>query len=283
MTARLLEFQPLMGLINQSTPYRIKVPTREALNEYYPVRDSESYQTWNERLNPAKWPVVELDPTQMSLMSSTMKANQRILQRSWKLGEIRWILNQSKLVTKIALESRVKDQELGIGTAVSSYSLDPPEEIAHLIVSNRACCTSDEDLEGHDDIPVENPILMAATDVRLSSSNALRHSVVELAHSVSNLDRQQARKPQSELHPIPYLLTNQVVFSTHEPCLLCSMALLHSRIKHLFFLIPSPGSGGCGSVYNIHEQEGLNHKFFVWRLKIPHSSTRSLVNNFFDA
>lgn len=83
-----------------------------------------------------------------------------------------------------------------------------------------------------------------------------------------------------------YLLTNLTLFTTHEPCILCSMALVHSRVRAVYFVYPSPGSGGwCGDVgggaggkrgsgvpgqeqggpYAIHEQPGLNHRFDVWR------------------
>lgn len=55
------------------------------------------------------------------------------------------------------------------------------------------------------------------------------------------------------------------VFISHEPCLVCAMALLHSRISVLYYIKKSEGSGGCGSVYGVHEDGSLNHKFEVWR------------------
>lgn len=55
------------------------------------------------------------------------------------------------------------------------------------------------------------------------------------------------------------------VFISHEPCLLCAMSLLHSRISQLYFIKSSNGSGGCGSVYSVHEDGGLNHRFEVWQ------------------
>lgn len=54
---------------------------------------------------------------------------------------------------------------------------------------------------------------------------------------------------------------------SHEPCLLCSMSLLHSRVRELYYVRKSPGGGGCGSTYSVHENEGLNHKFEVWQWK----------------
>lgn len=45
---------------------------------------------------------------------------------------------------------------------------------------------------------------------------------------------------------------------------MCSMSLLHSRIAHVYYVKRSPGSGGCGSVMDVHEEGGLNHRFEVW-------------------
>lgn len=66
---------------------------------------------------------------------------------------------------------------------------------------------------------------------------------------------------------MPYLLTRMTLFTTHEPCLLCSMALLHSRVQYIIYAVESAGAGGCGSIYDVHEDEGLNHKFEVWHWK----------------
>lgn len=42
------------------------------------------------------------------------------------------------------------------------------------------------------------------------------------------------------------------------------MSLLHSRIKELYYVRKAPGSGGCGSLYRVHEDGGLNHRYEVW-------------------
>ncbi|KAA1139310.1 adenosine deaminase, tRNA-specific 3 [Puccinia graminis f. sp. tritici] len=267
LTAR-LQTHPILGdLAAKSTPYRIRVPTKRALyEEHYRRHVVEERGMMMMMKNAGGWPMVELDESALSkMMTSTMQANQRILQRRWTVAEVGWLLTQAKLVAQLALTSKLEAHEIGVGAAVSTYSLDPPEELAHL--------PRDQ---------VSNPILSASVDRRKSSSNRLRHAVVELTTTVSAQDLIHPRSPETALHPIPYLLTNQIVFLSHEPCLLCSMALLHSRIKHLFFLAPSPRSGGCGSVYNVHEQDGLNHKFFAWKLRFPEPLS-PLLNTFFDA
>ena len=46
----------------------------------------------------------------------------------------------------------------------------------------------------------------------------------------------------------------------------CSMALLHSRIRRLFFESPNKISGGLSGVFSLHTDEGLNHHFEVYRV-----------------
>ncbi|RUP44314.1 cytidine deaminase-like protein [Jimgerdemannia flammicorona] len=62
-----------------------------------------------------------------------------------------------------------------------------------------------------------------------------------------------------------YLCTGYDLYVSHEPCVMCAMALVHSRISRVFYALPTPGSGGLGSVYKIHSHSGLNHHYKVFR------------------
>lgn len=108
-------------------------------------------------------------------------------------------------------------------------------------------------------------VLASSTDERCKSQNPLEHSVMVLLRHVAKMDLEDRRPPG--LVNSDYLLTGLTVFMSHEPCLLCSMALLHSRIATLIYARPTPGAGGCGTKYALHEQKGTNHKFEVWRVK----------------
>ena len=44
----------------------------------------------------------------------------------------------------------------------------------------------------------------------------------------------------------------------------CSMALVHSRIGRVFYGCSDPATGGLGSQYKIHTQQGINHHFEVY-------------------
>ncbi|GAA5992085.1 hypothetical protein JCM11641_002534 [Rhodosporidiobolus odoratus] len=113
------------------------------------------------------------------------------------------------------------------------------------------------------------PITLVNTfDTRKSTGNTLAHAACNAIDAVGILDLHDGRPELARFSPDaadpPYLLTGLSVFMSHEPCLLCAMSLLHSRIKSLYFMKPAPGAGGCGSLYNVHEDGGLNHRFEVW-------------------
>lgn len=54
------------------------------------------------------------------------------------------------------------------------------------------------------------------------------------------------------------------IYVTAEPCLMCTGAIISSRLKRIFFGIFDPKFGACGSVYNIAQEGKLNHKVEVF-------------------
>jgi len=61
----------------------------------------------------------------------------------------------------------------------------------------------------------------------------------------------------------PYLCTGYDVYLSHEPCHLCSMALIHMRTRRVFYSLPTR-DGALGSCDKIHTLEGLNHRYEVF-------------------
>jgi tRNA-specific adenosine deaminase 3 len=113
-----------------------------------------------------------------------------------------------------------------------------------------------------------------AHDTRNSTAHPLRHAAINLVRQFADF---HASKP-SITAPLPatetlfenalangtnYLLTSLTLFTTHEPCLMCSMALLHSRVKEIFYLIPMEKTGGCGGLACLPKLEGVNHRFGI--------------------
>ena len=58
-------------------------------------------------------------------------------------------------------------------------------------------------------------------------------------------------------------LSGVKLYVTLEPCLMCAGAIYQSRIPHVIFGATDPKAGACGSLYKIHEDTRLNHRFLV--------------------
>lgn len=56
-------------------------------------------------------------------------------------------------------------------------------------------------------------------------------------------------------------LSDATVYSTLEPCIMCTGALLHARIKRLVFGAFDPKFGAVVSLYNLGSDPRLNHRF----------------------
>lgn len=94
----------------------------------------------------------------------------------------------------------------------------------------------------------------------------LRHSVMQAIEMIARLEKEKRKtiSPIQKEHT-SYLCHNLVVYTTHEPCVMCCMALTHSRIERLVYIKDSPISGGLESNYQIGDRDGLNWKFEIWK------------------
>lgn len=62
----------------------------------------------------------------------------------------------------------------------------------------------------------------------------------------------------------PYLCTGYDIYLSKEPCLMCSMALVHSRAKRIFFCKQNTANGALMSKIKLHTINELNHHFEVF-------------------
>ncbi|XP_010878107.2 probable inactive tRNA-specific adenosine deaminase-like protein 3 [Esox lucius] len=62
----------------------------------------------------------------------------------------------------------------------------------------------------------------------------------------------------------PYICTAYDLYVTREPCVMCAMALVHSRIGRVFYGTASI-DGAFGTKFKIHAKKDLNHRFQVFQ------------------
>lgn len=55
------------------------------------------------------------------------------------------------------------------------------------------------------------------------------------------------------------------LYVTLEPCLMCGGAIYQSRIVNLYFGASDPKSGAFGSLYNLSEDDRLNHRVTTYK------------------
>ncbi|WKA11809.1 hypothetical protein VitviT2T_029271 [Vitis vinifera] len=67
----------------------------------------------------------------------------------------------------------------------------------------------------------------------------------------------------------PYLCTGYDIYLVWEPCAMCAMALVHQRIRRIFYAFPNPNAGALGSVHRLQGEKSLNHHYAVFRVSLP--------------
>jgi len=71
------------------------------------------------------------------------------------------------------------------------------------------------------------------------------------------------------------------IYVTLEPCLMCTGAIISSRIPELYFAAFDPKFGACGSLYNIAEEGKYNHTVKVFS-GIMAEESKTLLKDFFE-
>jgi tRNA-specific adenosine deaminase 3 len=122
-----------------------------------------------------------------------------------------------------------------------------------------------------------------------SSQSSLSHCCINVINAVAELQSLNAKDEQythqkrttiivpSDPKPIEYLCTGCTAILVREPCIMCSMALLHSRIACVIYAIPNESQGGLGSRFSIHCETRLNHHFHVYKGLLAEEVAKTMV------
>lgn len=108
----------------------------------------------------------------------------------------------------------------------------------------------------NNEVPVGAIVVLDGVVVGRGSNSPI-HMCDPSAHAEILALREAARRIGN------YRLVNADLYVTLEPCAMCSGALVHSRIRHLYFGATEGKSGAVSSHLQLLDQPCMNHKIGV--------------------
>ncbi len=77
-----------------------------------------------------------------------------------------------------------------------------------------------------------------------------------------------------------YRLSDCDMYVTLEPCAMCAGAIVHARIRNLYFATPDPKTGACGTVIDLVSNNTTGHRVQV-KSGIHADQARVQIQSFF--
>lgn len=97
-------------------------------------------------------------------------------------------------------------------------------------------------------VSADNQLIAIAHNQPISTHNATAHAEIEVLKKAG-----QARQN--------YRLPDTTLYVTLEPCPMCAGAIVHARVGRVVFAAKDFRAGACGTVFNLHDNAKLNHRF----------------------
>ena len=125
------------------------------------------------------------------------------------------------------------------------------------------------------EVPVGALLISQSGEILAKDHNRCISHSDPTAHAEILVIRQAAKKVKN------YRLNGITMIVTIEPCLMCMGAIINARLDTLVFGSFDPKLGAAGSIYNLPEDERLNHKIKVIP-RIMEKECRDLMKDFFQ-
>lgn len=124
-----------------------------------------------------------------------------------------------------------------------------------------------------DEVPV-GAVLVKEGRILASDRNRIRALRDPTAHAEMLVLRRAARRLKSER------LGGTILYTTMEPCPMCAGAIILARIERVVYAAADPKAGAGGSLLNVLDHPGLNHRVDIDG-GLLQAESRRLLQDFF--
>ena len=124
------------------------------------------------------------------------------------------------------------------------------------------------------EVPVSALLISQSDEILARDHNRCISLNDPTAHAEILVIRQAAKRLKN------YRLNGVTMVVTIEPCPMCMGAIMNARLDTLFFGAFDPKCGAAGSVYNLPDDERLNHRITIIS-RIMEQECRELMQGFF--
>jgi len=127
----------------------------------------------------------------------------------------------------------------------------------------------------HGDVPIGAVVVLDGEVIAAAGNEReLRKSPVAHAEIIAI--------EQAAAHMGSWRLLNTVIYVTLEPCPMCAGAIVQARIPHLVFGATDEKAGAAGTLYNVCQDDRLNHCLEITSGVLADDSAE-LLRKFFQA
>ena len=130
-----------------------------------------------------------------------------------------------------------------------------------------------EKAAGRDEVPI------GAVVVREGKIIARAYNQVELLKDAT-AHAEMLALTQAEAAVGDWRLTDCDLYVTKEPCAMCAGALVHTRIRRVIFGCADPAAGAAGSIINLLQMPGFNHRCDI-ASGVLQDDCAAILQNFF--